>query len=326
MVEKNGIFFINQVIADLRLYFSKENIFSFASPAFVQSGAMEAYLDVFSVMGEHGKYCLPSSPEFSLKKALAVYPQFVTGVYDIAHAFRDEPFSIWHRHQFTMVEWYCKNKSYLDIPQSVQPLLEVMLESGKKNSLLGDGSLEILKDVKVVSVTELFQKILQFELLPNTSFSELEALSKQHHVYFTAQKRNLDHDWVELYTVLFDELIEPHLKKLASVVFVKDYPPLTAAMAKINNNGWASRIECYIRGIEIANGYQEMDDAFALKKFWQKNNQMRLSQNKPIHPIDEQVLQASKSLQNTCGIALGLERTLLALFDQFQIEDFYLPL
>lgn len=324
MHRKNKIFFINQVIASLRLYFFRKKIFPFAAPSLVPSGAMEAYLDAFSVMGEHGKYFLPTSPEFALKKAFAEYPSFVKGIYDIAHAFRDERLSVWHRHQFTMVEWYCKEKSYKEIPQNILSLLQVILKLAKDFSFSNTIQLETLTEVQIFSVAELFQKILNFELLPETNFVQLQELAKLHHVYFTPQQKNLDNDWLELYTVLFDELIEPYLKDISAIVFVKDYPPLTAAMAKINAEGWASRIECYVHGIEIANGYQEMDDAIALQKFWHKNNQMRLSQNKRIHPMDEQVIQVSINLQNVCGVALGLERTLLALFEDFTIEDFYL--
>lgn len=322
----NGIFFINQVIAALHKHFQKKNILLFSSPSLVKSAAMEPYLDAFCVQSQNSEnYFLPTSPEFSLKKAFAFYPNQAKGIYDIAHAFRDEQISIWHRQQFTMAEWYCKESNYMEIPKQIISLLKTIEKTAKRLKIKTNISLPFAdKNKKIYSVAELFQKFTDFVLTPQTNFSDLIKLAKKHNIYFHTEKKNPDADWLELYSVLFAQLIEPQIKNLGDIVFVKNYPPLTSAMSRLNKEGWASRIECYINGIEIANGYQELDDPVVLKSIWQQNNNMRLSSHKKIHPLDETLIELTPYMKNVCGIALGLERTLLALYSQYTIKDFYI--
>ena len=54
-------------------------------------------------------------------------------------------------------------------------------------------------------------------------------------------------------------LIEPHIKKYPAC-FIYDYPKQQSALAQIDGQT-AKRFELYIHGIEIANGYQELQSA-----------------------------------------------------------------
>lgn len=338
------IFFINQVIAALRCHFEKQNFLGFFSPILVESAAMEPYLDAFEAKGNFGSYYMPTSPEFALKKAFALYPAEGAGVYDIARAFRDEHLSASHCHEFSMLEWYRRNACYEQIIEDVVAVLQVIINEEKKNSLTvssllqkslstseqqdtchgRQGQEKILSNVKVFSVAELFQKFLGFVLTPTTSFAQLLALAERHKIYFRHQDEDEKILWVELYSVLMDELIEPRLAELADVLFVKDYPPLTRAMSCLDANGWAMRIECYVHGQEIANGYSELADPAELKKIWTENNRLRLRQNKKIHPLDNNLIELTPLMQGVCGTALGLERTLTALYPRFSLRDFFL--
>src|SRR5690606_16204583 len=64
---------------------------------------------------------------------------------------------------------------------------------------------------------------------------------------------------VEILVELFEELVEP---KLIQPTFVTDFPKAISPLAKSrpDNPLVAERFELYICGMEIANGYSELND------------------------------------------------------------------
>ncbi|GIS01525.1 MAG: hypothetical protein CM15mP103_00760 [Gammaproteobacteria bacterium] len=66
--------------------------------------------------------------------------------------------------------------------------------------------------------------------------------------------------------LLMSHCIEPEISDWG-VVFITDFPPSQAAMARsitVSDADVAARFECYVHGKELANGYWEQIDADAL--------------------------------------------------------------
>jgi lysyl-tRNA synthetase class 2 len=119
-------------------------------------------------------------------------------------------------------------------------------------------------------------------------------------------------DWLNL---LLSHLIEPNLA-FDAPVFVYDYPPSQAALARINRDEQgqevAERFELYYKSLELCNGYHELTDAAAQKERFHYENQQRLVQKKQALPIDYALLAAlEKGLPVCAGVALGLDRLLM---------------
>ena len=93
-------------------------------------------------------------------------------------------------------------------------------------------------------------------------------------------------------------------------------------MSKLSLEGWAERIECYIDGIEIANGYQELDNKEDLVTIWKLNNNLREMLGYPPHPIDFFLVEVSDRMKNVAGMAVGFERSLMAIFGIEDIKEF----
>ena len=123
-------------------------------------------------------------------------------------------------------------------------------------------------------------------------------------------------DEVEWFRQWIDK-VEPNLKE---PTIVYNYPAWQAAMAT-HRNGYADRFEVYLSGIEIANCFAEEGDANVLRNRFEESKDRRLAANKDPHPIDEKLLAATPLMPRTAGIALGLDRLVMALTGETNISE-----
>ena len=119
------------------------------------------------------------------------------------------------------------------------------------------------------------------------------------------------------------EKIEPHLGK-DRPTFLCDYPVSMAALAqpKENDPRLAERMEFYICGIEMANGFNELTDADEQ----QRRMQADMAQKQKIYgeswPVDEDFIAALRfGMPESAGIALGVDRLVMLCAGAQRIED-----
>jgi lysyl-tRNA synthetase class 2 len=117
-----------------------------------------------------------------------------------------------------------------------------------------------------------------------------------------------DYDWVEdLQTLLFVHLIEPKISQIP-ICFIYDYPKEQSALAKIDGP-IAHRFELYINGIEIANGYEEIQSADEYRDRFNNELYKRKMIEKKKLLVDEEFLRDIKGgLPRCSGVAIGIER------------------
>jgi lysyl-tRNA synthetase class 2 len=156
-------------------------------------------------------------------------------------------------------------------------------------------------DVEKVSYSDVFIQNSGIDIL-NTDFDDLKSIAKSHGL-------NSDFHWIEdLQTLLFIHLIEPKIAQIP-ICIIYDYPKEQAALAQINGP-LAHRFELYINGVEIANGYQELQSSEDYR--FRFNNELikrkKLSKTTPL--IDKQFLNELKDggLPYCSGVAIGIER------------------
>ena len=77
-----------------------------------------------------------------------------------------------------------------------------------------------------------------------------------------------------------------------------------------NSFATANRFELYINGIEIANGCEENRDYTSILQSFEAEQQYRLQNNLPTHPISTEFVKISSTLPLCSGIGVGIERLL----------------
>ena len=91
-------------------------------------------------------------------------------------------------------------------------------------------------------------------------------------------------------------------------VFVTGYPARQAALARVSN-GVAARFELVVDGLEVANGYHELNDVEELARRFAEDNLLRCERNQPAPDIDRALLSAhARGLPDCAGVAVGFDR------------------
>jgi len=170
-----------------------------------------------------------------------------------------------------------------------------------------------------VSYTELFQQY--FSCDPHTATVEvLCGLAKAHiDIQYESDEKN---PWLDL---LFTHCIEPQLPK--GLVGIYDYPQTQAALAKIDvdeQGQWvAKRFEIYLDGVELANGYWELNDASEQARRFKADQQYRHEQDLVVLPYDQYLVDAlgEATMPSCAGVALGVDRLLMQKLEAASIHS-----
>ena len=99
---------------------------------------------------------------------------------------------------------------------------------------------------------------------------------------------------------------------LTTPTFVHGYPPWQAALSQIRGP-IADRFEVYLGGLEIGNAFAEEGCADALLERFIDSGKKRINAGKTAHPIDDELLAATPRMPRCSGIAIGIDRLVMAL-------------
>jgi len=127
-------------------------------------------------------------------------------------------------------------------------------------------------------------------------------------------------DWLNL---LMSHVIEPGFDE-DKLTFVFDYPASQASLAKVRKDKYplAERFEVYWGGVELANGFTELQDADEQRWRFNYDNQRRNKAALEEVPVDENLLKALENGLPACsGVALGIDRLLMVMTGASSISE-----
>ena len=119
-----------------------------------------------------------------------------------------------------------------------------------------------------------------------------------------------------------DDRIEPNLGDGAPCL-LHDYPVSMAALSrpKPDDPNWAERVELYICGVELANGFGELTDAAEQRRRFEADMVAKERLYGHRYPIDEDFIAAVAAMPPAAGMALGFDRLVMLLTGAARIED-----
>jgi lysyl-tRNA synthetase class 2 len=117
-----------------------------------------------------------------------------------------------------------------------------------------------------------------------------------------------------LLQLLMSTLVEPQLG-IGELFILTHFPTTQAALSKVERTKEGEevglRFEVYARGIELANGYEELTDAKEQERRLREANAIRIDAGKEGLPLDERFIEALRvGLPACCGVAVGFDRLL----------------
>lgn len=286
------------VLAAIRAFFAERDVLEVETPILSSATATDPHLDSLATRytgpgaAAGQTLYLQTSPEFAMKRLLAAGSG---PIYQLGKAFRNGEAGRRHNPEFTLLEWYRPGFDLRALMDEVEALIA---------SLLGTPASERL------SYAEAF--IRYAGINPHAAtVAELKRLATIKKLSESLRLAGDDRDgWLDL---LLTHLVEPHLGK-ERPVFIFDYPPSQAALARIRpgNPSVAERFELYIDGIELANGYHELGDAREQQRRFEADWERRRSAGLPDTPVDGYLLAALEhGLPDCSGVALGVDRLVM---------------
>jgi len=279
------------VIQAIRDFFTDNLYLEIETPVLSPCIIPEAQIDPVSAEDQY----LQASPELCMKRMLS---KGFDKIFQICKCFRRDERGSKHLPELTMLEWYAKDNTYLDLMDHCQGLIKFIAERLSLEN-------QIRYQDKMIRINHPWQKITVKKAFARYADKSL--------------KKSLDDN-------SFDETlsfqIEPHLGN-TTPVFLYDYPASLASLAKLlpGNCDVAQRFEFYMAGIELANGFTELTDPVEQRLRFHNENRIRQSQNKALIPMPDKFLTDLATMPDTAGIALGVDRLVMILCNTTSIDD-----
>jgi len=256
-------------------------------------------------------FFLHTSPEYAMKRLLAAGSG---DIFQICHVVRGLERGRVHNAEFTLIEWYRIGYTLDRLMHEVETLVR---------TLLSDVAFSLTSEQ--LSYEEAFLR--ELELDPFTASMD-ELANAASRVGFTGGSQpgaqpgpGAQRD--ELLELLMGTVIGPKLGQ-SSLTFIYNYPASQAALARVNplDPRTALRFELYCKGIELANGFQELASADEQRERFERDNEERLRLGLPTYPLDERLLAALESGMPECaGVALGFDRTMMLAAEVDHIDS-----
>ncbi len=302
-----------KLLSKIRTFFKQKQVLEVETPILSQAGTTDVFIDSFVTSQYENfqlekKYYLHTSPEFAMKRLLA---SGSGDIYQIAKVFRQQESGRRHNPEFTLLEWY---RLGFDIQQLMQEVAELI-------NHLFDKTIEL----EYLSYRDCF--IQNLSINPHkATISELKELSKKYNLNNVLSDTDDKDRWLEL---LLSSVIEKNLGGVEAspkMTFLYDYPASQASLAKVEENSFkekvAKRFELYFAGMELANGFFELDNATEQLGRFESDNIKRKELGKQPVPIDHNLIGALEyGLPSCSGVALGIDRLLMVITGGKQIKD-----
>ena len=298
-----------RILQNVRAFFAERNVLEVQVPSITTASVTEVHIDSIPIELLSGKAYLQSSSEYPMKRLLAAG---MGDSYYLGSVFRQGESGGQHNPEFTMLEWY---RLEFELDDLITEVIDLAKETIPNISTL-----------QSFSYAELVNKYTGIDIF-NTNCDELQRTLTDNEIDYP---QDLENDVDLFLDLLISTLIFPKLQsknpKEKLITVLKDYPKSQAALAKLRldekGREVAARFEVFVDGLEIANGYQEIQDADELQARFVQDNLRRLSLNKPEMPIDNYLLEAMRSgLPDCSGVALGFDRLVMLALDQTDIKD-----
>lgn len=114
--------------------------------------------------------------------------------------------------------------------------------------------------------------------------------------------------------------VEPAIKETGGGVFLVDYPVEAASLALVRGDV-AERWEFYLDGIELANCFSELCDGGEQLRRFKRAKVERRALGEADYPIDMEFIASVPAMRRAAGVALGVDRLVMARLGAKSIDE-----
>ncbi|MGB0722105.1 MAG: EF-P lysine aminoacylase EpmA [Gammaproteobacteria bacterium] len=321
------------IIDRIRAFFRARGLLEVETPALSRAGVTDPHIDSFALQwnGPHaGRRYLHTSPEFPMKRLLAAGSG---DIWQIARVFRDGEAGRRHNPEFSLLEWYRLGWDHHRLMDEVEELVRAVLPDLPTIRRLSyaeafttcgapdphdtdvDGWSDFIGRVGIslsgIGVPRTDRAGTDRAGTDQAGTDDAGDVGSENGALDAAQCRDL----------VLTHWVEP---RLPAACFIHAYPADQAALARIADTRppVAERFELYVAGVELANGFHELNDGTEQRARFEAENRVRVRAGRPPVPLDEHLLAALDAGLPACaGVALGVDRLVMLALGAQSLAD-----
>jgi lysyl-tRNA synthetase class 2 len=254
------------------------------------------------------------APELYLKRLVV---GGMDKVFEINKNFRNEGISTHHNPEFTMLEFYEAYRTYDDL----MALTEELFAQVARRVL---GKTAVTYQGAEIDFAPPWERIELFDAVVKYGGIEKEVLADESRMRERLTKLGVEPEkgWGhgKLLLELFEKTAED---KLAGPTFVTHYPTEVSPLSRPSDDrpGFTDRFELYMAGMEIANGFSELNDPDDQERRFL--HQLEAADfGEGVREYDRDYIRALEyGLPPTAGEGIGIDRMVMIFTDSSSIRD-----
>ena len=241
-------------------------------------------------------------------------------VYEIGRVFRNEGISPRHNPEFTMLELYQSYgdlRSMMDVTESLlSDCIQAVNPPGDMTATINDSRVDLTPPFQRAEYCELFREHVGCDLFDGDAVKQA---AKAHNISLNGPGGEPKESAV-LVNDLFGNVVED---KLVGPVFVVNYPadlcPLTKRLPA--DPRLAERFELFVRGIELANAYTELNDPITQEATFTRQL-AGMDDEDSMAKLDTDFIRALRhGMPPAGGLGIGVDRLVMLLTATPTIRD-----
>ncbi|MCX6392839.1 MAG: lysine--tRNA ligase [Actinobacteria bacterium] len=240
-------------------------------------------------------------------------------VYELGKDFRNEGVSHKHNPEFTMLEFYEAYADCEDVMGRTEQLVVAAAQAvcGTTKVTIKGQEIELAGPWPRITLGAAIEE--KTGINPMTLGRDPKPLED----YLKSQGIDTSRDktWAQLVDHLLSHYVEP---TLISPTFIIDYPVELSPLSrrKPGEDGVVERFEAFCGGMEISNGFSELNDPDDQRARFEEQAEMGRAGDDEAHPVDEDYVTALEyGLPPTGGVGLGIDRLAMLLTGQETIRE-----
>jgi len=240
-------------------------------------------------------------------------------VFEINRSFRNEGLSTRHNPEFTMVEFYSAYTDYHQLMDYTEELLKQLAE-------MSVGSTQVPYQGQVFDFGKPFARLTMKDAIlkynPSATAEALEDLESAR-ALAKSLKVHVEDSYClgKIWTEIFEETAE---EKLMDPTFIIEYPAEVSPLARRNDDNpfITDRFELFIGGSELANGFNELNDAEdQAERFKAQVEAKDAGDDEAMHYDEDYITALEHGMPPTAGEGIGIDRLVMLFTDKPTIRD-----
>jgi lysyl-tRNA synthetase class 2 len=258
------------------------------------------------------------APELYLKRLL------IGGfekIYEIGKAFRNEGVDTTHNPEFSILELYYAYRDYKALMKFIEELVVTLVKvlTGGNKIEFNSAKITVHAPFKIITYKDAVKKYTGIDISKHKNVKSLMSQIKRIEI------SEFDIPGTPTWPKLVDELFKEKVRdNLINPTFIINHPVELSPLSKKRkeNPEEVERFQLYIGGLEMINGFSELNDPEDQRERFEEQARLRKTGDEEAMLKDNEFVEALEyGMPPTAGLGIGIDRLVMLLVNQQSIRE-----